>query len=231
MKTKLIVGSRMFGTNTEESDHDYYTVLEPTVVEYFDPFFEERSKQKFDGKKDNRIVTLGAFLKYVASGYTQEVEMLFAPEESVIELSPSFSLLMKHSEMFITKSFVHRLLAPALYCDTHTETEPGRWTLDPKRIANIYRFLHEAESVLNSKTLSFPLPQGVAGFIKELKSMPKSNTEEMMAYAKEFKKIANLLKERLSKSEIDAKLSDKALKLLIDVHTKSMGLKIKWVSS
>ena len=100
---KTLVGSHSYGTNIEGSDTDYKGVYiqDPADV-YYNGY-----KQQIDVTKDEVYYEVGRFLSLCTSGNPTMLEVLYAPEECIVHISPIFREIMKIREIFLTKSLRH----------------------------------------------------------------------------------------------------------------------------
>ena len=104
---KILVGSHMFGTNTENSDRDYRSIFIPDISDVI----LTSNIQKLDTKRissgsnvtkngkddvDHEMWSLRKFMKLLASGDTNAIEMLFAPESSILEKTELWDYIIKN---------------------------------------------------------------------------------------------------------------------------------------
>jgi predicted nucleotidyltransferase len=116
MKTivKMNFGSHLYGTNTENSDRDYKGVYLPElnncILGTVKRSINNNSKSNTDSKNtkddfDSEVYSLQYFiLELGKNGDTTFLDMIHAPDSSLIESSPEWELLRKHRAKFYTKS-------------------------------------------------------------------------------------------------------------------------------
>lgn len=105
MKTifKAVVGSQAYGTAVEGSDTDYKSVhlLPLKDVLTF------RYRDQFSENKDDTSYEVKRFLELVKTGNPTMLELLFAPEDTIIQTSEIWELIRKHRHKFLTKKCRH----------------------------------------------------------------------------------------------------------------------------
>jgi predicted nucleotidyltransferase len=108
---KIQVGSFLYGTNTEESDNDIKGVYIPNMKELIlGNIHKGRSFSTGDDKtrntkedKDITYYSVHEFIKLACMGETGAIEMLFAPDNMVLETSDHWKFLVKNRYKFFTK--------------------------------------------------------------------------------------------------------------------------------
>ena len=105
MKTifKALVGSRSYGTNTETSDHDYkgvYMQDENDLVSF-------KYKEQYEVGKDEVYYEVRRFLQLLQSANPTMLELLWSPDDCIIEITPEFEYIRAHRHMFLTKKCLH----------------------------------------------------------------------------------------------------------------------------
>src|SRR5690606_35422016 len=100
---KAIVGSQAYGTAVEGSDIDYKSVhlLPLSDVLTF------RYRDQFSNNKDDTSYEVKRFLELVKTGNPTMLELLFAPEDTIIQTSEIWELIRKHRYKFLTKKCRH----------------------------------------------------------------------------------------------------------------------------
>lgn len=97
---EALSGSRAYGTETPESDHDYRGVFimpEEHVLGF--GYVEQIS----DDTNDITFYEVGRFLQLLESNNPNMLELLNVPEECMIYKHPLFDYILEHKEEFITK--------------------------------------------------------------------------------------------------------------------------------
>jgi hypothetical protein len=109
---KTIAGSHLFGTATENSDHDYKGVFLPDADDILLGKFDQTIHQKtnkVEGKKNNKddidveLYSLDKFLKMLYQGQTVAWELLFTPDEFIIEKHPVWDEIRVETPKFLNK--------------------------------------------------------------------------------------------------------------------------------
>lgn len=70
---KTIHGSRLYGTDNENSDYDFYTVS----------LDKSKTRQTIVNKEDELDVSLDSFLSYINKGVPQSLEALFSAKKEI----------------------------------------------------------------------------------------------------------------------------------------------------
>lgn len=84
--TKVVVGSRLHGLNTESSDWDYRGVHTHTLYEKLSPFRTLKNTTWIEGDEDNTSYELADFCKLATKGNATILEVFFS--DQVMESSP-----------------------------------------------------------------------------------------------------------------------------------------------
>lgn len=84
--TKVLVGSRLHGLNTETSDYDYRGIHIYPLVEVLSPFKTLKNTTWIEGDEDNTSYELADFCKLATKGNATILEVFFS--DQVIETSP-----------------------------------------------------------------------------------------------------------------------------------------------
>jgi len=108
---KIIAGSHLFGTNTPESDKDYKGVYLPSkegilLGDYKESISDTTGSNNSKNSKEDvdvEMFSLKKFIKMVERGDTGALEILFAPEEFILEKDPSWDLILKKRDLLVSK--------------------------------------------------------------------------------------------------------------------------------
>ena len=107
---KTVAGSHLFGTNTPQSDKDYKGVYLPDAAQillgdYKDTEVyttgnehEKNSKEDIDVE----LYSLKKFMKMVKSGDTAALELLFTPEEFILEKDPLWDIILENRDKLLS---------------------------------------------------------------------------------------------------------------------------------
>lgn len=113
---KCLTGSKLYGTNTPDSDDDFIGVFANEEDDYFglqNPADEMTDNIKLSdgdrntkGDTDCKYVSIRQFLKLAAQGQSAQLEMLFAPPEAVIVTSPIWEEIKANKHLLLCKKGV-----------------------------------------------------------------------------------------------------------------------------
>jgi hypothetical protein len=105
-----IIGSRLYGTNREDSDYDYRGVCQPTLEVLLDPFNGFEQKDSGFEEDDRVIYALDKFLKLCADNNPNILEMLFIPESHTLLKTKEWELISENKHLFLSKKAKHTFL-------------------------------------------------------------------------------------------------------------------------
>lgn len=96
---KTIVGSQSYGTNIATSDVD----IKGIYMQSIDDLITFNYKEQIDVTKDECYYEVRRFLQLLQTANPTALELIFAPEECILQTSPQYQLLVKYREKFLTK--------------------------------------------------------------------------------------------------------------------------------
>ena len=97
---KAIVGSQSYGTAIEgKSDIDYKGVY----MQNNDELLSFGYKEQINVTKDETYYEVRRFLELLQSGNPTVLELLYSPQECIIESSPVFDLIVQNRDKFLTQ--------------------------------------------------------------------------------------------------------------------------------
>lgn len=96
---KILVGSHMFGLNTETSDMDYVEIHKDDNDSILGLDYE--GELQFN--KDYKSYEVGKFIRLLLKNNPNALELINCPEECIIETSEEFELLRKNKDLFLSK--------------------------------------------------------------------------------------------------------------------------------
>ena len=104
----VMAGSRLYGTQTPESDYDYRGFVVP-------PFEYLVGLARFDHKvmlkpDDTVIYSIKRFFELLISGNPTCYEILFAPERNIIERTDVGGTVLRSRSLFACKKFARRII-------------------------------------------------------------------------------------------------------------------------
>lgn len=100
---KTVVGSQAYGTATPASDQDFKGVY----IQHPDDILGFNYLEQFEVSKDECYYEVRRFLQLLQSANPTVLEMLFMPEECVLETSSVFDLIVQNRDKFLTKKCLH----------------------------------------------------------------------------------------------------------------------------
>lgn len=111
---RMLYGSHLYGTDTENSDKDYKGIFLPTDKDLLlgttpKSFNLGSNRDKKTGEKntkddvDMELYSLEYFLKLAMAGETVALDMLHAPDDMIIEKHPIWDFIVAFREKFYTK--------------------------------------------------------------------------------------------------------------------------------
>jgi predicted nucleotidyltransferase len=103
-----ITGSRLYGTNREDSDWDYRGFFMPPF-EYLTT--RERSEVELAAPPagDHKVYTLATFVQGLVKGDPQMLEIMFAPTTHQLHVSDLGRELLGNVHRFVSRMFYHRI--------------------------------------------------------------------------------------------------------------------------
>ena len=109
---KAVAGSHLFGTNTEKSDKDYKGIYLPSSTEILlGDYPASISQTTGDSKTKNNssdidveLYSYKKFLNMLSNGDTAALELLFTPDELIIEKSPEWDRVRDSVKPLINKN-------------------------------------------------------------------------------------------------------------------------------
>lgn len=122
MKTvvKMICGSKLFGTDTPASDTDYKGIFIPSGKDILlnnVPKTSICNSTQGGDVDDHEMFTLLGFFKLVGQGQTVNMEMLFTPDEFIIERTPLWDEIVSNRDKLLHK----KMTAFVGYCKSQSE--------------------------------------------------------------------------------------------------------------
>lgn len=95
---KAIVGSQSYGTATPESDVDYKGIYMQSI----DDLITFNYKEQVEVGKDECYYEVRRFLQLLQSANPTVLELLYSPEDCIIQTSPQFELIKANRDKFLT---------------------------------------------------------------------------------------------------------------------------------
>lgn len=176
MKTifKSLRGSHAHGLATEQSDRDYFSIVVPPI-EAIIGLSAMKGSQHIDGYEDHRIITLREFLRSIEHGRSTELEMLWAPEHCILEITAEGQCLIAYRERLLSRRLFKPLMGfaggqiqRAIKGNTHRfDPELG---YDPKSIVHAFRSLWQMLSLKHEPILPLQVEADMAHFLTRVRA-------------------------------------------------------------
>lgn len=103
-----VSGSRLYGTNRENSDYDYRGFVLPPY-EYLIGVATFKC-QELAEEEDTKLYSLEDFFKMLSNGDPQCTELLYVPEDKVKRTSEYYDLLKENRQHFVSNVIYKRLM-------------------------------------------------------------------------------------------------------------------------
>jgi uncharacterized protein len=123
-----IAGSNMYGTNTPESDIDKRGICVPPKEVLLG--FADNFEQQDYSDEDTVVYSLKKFMMLAASCNPNIIELLFAPDESIVTTSSTWEILRKHRHEFLSAKAYHTFTGYAIGQLKRIRTHRA-WLLNP----------------------------------------------------------------------------------------------------
>lgn len=165
---KIMTGSHMYGTNTEESDKDYIGVYVPpkdfVLGTYKCEAYEEKTNPSNSGRRNTKddidytVYPLQQYIKLVANGNPNIIETLFAPAECAVFCNDLGRELLGSANLFVSKRIKFRFLG---YASSERNRLIKKYTemnfdYDGDSAGNIIRLLWFGYELLATGMLALP---------------------------------------------------------------------------
>lgn len=174
---KCITGSRLYGTNDENSDIDYRCIEFETPNELLG-LTNVDTVQTIQNGTDVITYPFRKFCHLLLEGNPNIVEMVFVPYNLVLYEHKYFSYLLKHKDYFISDNIRKKFYGFAISEMKQAEKEMSAGKTDAvlfKHLAHTVRLLHEGIELLNTGKITFPIHS--AETIKQIRAGYYSGTD------------------------------------------------------
>lgn len=110
---KMKFGSQVYGTSTPESDTDYKAIYLPSANDILlqkvkGSINQSTGNDKTKNTKDDvdmEILSLQKYLQLLSEGQTVALDMLFVPDEHIIETSPTWEYIRANKDQFLSSQY------------------------------------------------------------------------------------------------------------------------------
>jgi hypothetical protein len=170
---RIKFGSHLYGTSTPQSDVDFKSVHVPSandiLLQKVQDSIKTTSREKGDGEKnlpgdvDDESFSLQRYLNLLAEGQTVALDMLFAPDESLVYTTPVWDVIRRNRHRLLTK----KSAAFLGYC----RQQANKYGIKGSRVAaakNVSTFLTNAVSIYG--------PTYKLGLVPMLRSLEDEHT-------------------------------------------------------
>lgn len=199
-------GSRLYGVHNEKSDHDYFGAFIPpremlySVNPSYIPGFDRQEiyeQYKWEDNVDD--ITIFSFPKYmrlVGDGNPNMVETLFATD---ISQKMYALVLYTNKQHFVTKRFVHKMMAFATSAYNTMKTYQTSWKTEEiekygysiKDAYNVIRLCAQIEMIMRTRTLKFPFEGKILDLLLSIRSGEISEKEVNLLYSETLTRYNN----------------------------------------
>lgn len=160
-----IVGSQAYGTNTPDSDIDTKGVYLQDPMEVLGMEY----KEQINLDKDACLYEVRRFLQLLCSGNPTMLELLYIPEDCILEKHPLWDIISKHRSAFLTKQCYFSFAGWGEHCKDYNsyqtwlkERNTQRYVdiqnhgqkIDGKNMLHCIRLLQCANDILDLKTIN-----------------------------------------------------------------------------
>lgn len=109
---QALSGSKLYGTDTPESDTDIRGIFINPVNEYISLF--EPSEEIIDTETDTKYFGLKKFFKLLTTANPNILELLYLPKEAIFYKTKSYDTIVENRDLFLTKSAFNSYVQYAL---------------------------------------------------------------------------------------------------------------------
>lgn len=153
---KIVHGSHLFGTSTPKSDKDYKGVVVPSrdsilMGRYPRTSYNESTKEDERAKNtsadtDVEMMTLKGFMELLRQGQTMALELLFCPQDSIVEVHPAWELMV----LPYRDQLVHRGVSAFF---GYARQQAAKYGVKGSRVAAVRRTLELLETFDEAKKI------------------------------------------------------------------------------
>ena len=100
---ECLTGSKMYGTDTPESDEDFRGICVPPLEILLDPFMNFDQKDSGFDTEDKTIYNLSKFMKICSEMNPNVVELLFVPKKNILFKDKRWDKILENKNLFLSK--------------------------------------------------------------------------------------------------------------------------------
>jgi predicted nucleotidyltransferase len=129
-----VAGSRLYGTNTQESDFDSRGVCVPPMKMLLDPFqgFDVKDSG-FEVGDDRAIYALAKFMELCAKGNPNILELLYVPAKQTLYADARWQRLLEERELFVTNN-LRQAFGGYSFAQNKLIERHRKWYLNPMTV-------------------------------------------------------------------------------------------------
>lgn len=173
-------GSRLYGLETEGSDHDTVSIVRPSLKEaLIDNFkiIQTASITKYETKTDHTEIPLAKFFHLLTKSSPNVCELLCSKHKENI-ITPEWLRLMDYSSAFLNSNLIRSLngVATNAYKDALKECVSGnrqvyiqKYGYDTKAAMQSMRALMQILQLQEDKTITFPFNEEERKYLIDIK--------------------------------------------------------------
>lgn len=178
---EAIVGSRSYGLNRKNSDTDIKGVYIQPLQEILGFKYKEHQVVS----DDITYYEVRKFIELLGKANPTILEMLWIPDNLILQTSPAFEYIKKHRSFFLTKSCQHSYLGYAIQQLKRFPTN-----LNYKNLMHVCRLCYSARSIAENRSMIvFIENENFRNFLFDIRDQ-KIRSEEIVKWAEnEFKQI------------------------------------------
>ena len=184
---KVVVGSRLHGTATPESDWDYRGIYMDDLKTALSPFDNHKTTSWLEGDEDNTSYELREFCKLATKGNATILEVFFS--DKIIESSPAHAemranwlkFMDTHHFINASRGYAHNQYKKALSYDDLGVRQQVRTA---KFIISFLRVMWQCEQYLLTGEFKCSLKTcDMYDFIKSIKGQPREELDIPLCFA------------------------------------------------
>jgi len=126
---EAVVGSKLYGTATPDSDTDIRGVFIPPIKTLIDPFIKTEILNISD-EEDTTLYSLGKFINLCADNNPNILELLFVPDRFINFKDNMWDRVVENRHLFLSKNIKNKFLGYA-FSQLEKLKRHREWFIDP----------------------------------------------------------------------------------------------------